>query len=247
LKIYFPTVMLGLLIGGEQVGWFGSAHRIVLALHAFIWMYYFNLYPSISRCTQHTPETLQTLVGKSLQVNSWVAVFIGVTGTIFAKPLIYLVYGPQYTQAAIGFQFLIWLPAFVLISGHYMYILIAYNKQWLELFSAVSGAFVCIVLNLLLIPKFGFIGAAWAVLCSEAFIWTMYYYFVRREVALVRFSPHLVKPLVVGGIMAAVIHLAPTPNLIVSWGVAITLYGIGLLIFQPSMISDIRTLIFGNR
>jgi O-antigen/teichoic acid export membrane protein len=247
LKIYLPTVMLGLLIGGEQVGWFGSAHRIVLALHAFVWMYYFNLYPSISRCSQQTPETLQMLAGKSIQLNSWAAVFVGVTGTIFANPLMYYVYGQQYTEAATGFQVLIWLISFALISGHYMYILIAYNKQWLELLSAILGAIVSIILNLTLISKFGFVGAAWAVLCSELFIWGLNYFFVRREITVIRFAPHLIKPVAAGAIMVAVLRILPSNNLWLSCGVAILLYTAGLFILQPSMISDARSLLSGSR
>jgi len=247
LKIYLPIVMLGLLIGGEQVGWFGSAHRIVLALHAFVWMYYFNLYPSISRCSQQTPEALQTLVGKSIQLNAWAAVFIGATGTLFADQLVHFVYGAQYAEAVIGFQFLVWLLAFALISGHYMYILIAYNRQWLELLSAICGGVVSILLNLLLIPKYGFIGAALAVLCSELFIWSLNYYFVSREIAHIRFLPHLIKPITAGVVMVLVLKLMPWNNFWLSCCVALVLYGAGLFTLQPNMMHDIRALIVQNR
>ena len=247
LKIYLPTVMLGLLIGGEQVGWFGAIHRIVIALHAFVWMYYFNIYPSISRCTQQTPDTLQKLVGKSLQVNCWAAVFITSTGILFASQLISIVYGPQYAEAAIGFKFLIWLLTFALISGHYMYILIAYNKQWLELISAICGALVSIILNVLLIPRFGFIGATWAVLGSEIFIWTLNYYFVRREVAHIPFVRHLIKPVITGLVMTTMILMVPNINFFVMGVFAMLLYGLGILILQPDIINDVRFLISGKR
>jgi O-antigen/teichoic acid export membrane protein len=246
LKIYLPTIMLGLLIGGKEVGWFGAGHRIVIALHTFVWMYYFNLYPSISRCTQQTPETLQRLMGKSLQVTSWTAVFIGATGMFLAKPIINFVYGSQYGETVIGFQVLIWLVSLTLISGHYMYMLIAYNRQWLELFSAICGAIVSIFSNLLLISHYGLVGAAWAVLCSETFIWGLNYYFVRREIAHIPFWGHLIRPLAVGGIMVAALQLMPPTNFWVMASVAVILYGFGLSILQPNMINDVRRLIIGH-
>jgi O-antigen/teichoic acid export membrane protein len=233
LRAYLPIIMLGLMVGGDAVG--------------FVWMYFFNIYPSISRCTQQAPDALQRLIGKSIQVNSWAAIFVGAMGTIFAKPMISIVYGPQYAEAAIGFQFLIWLVAFILISGHYMYILIAFDKQWFELFSAVCGASAIIVLNLLLIPKYGYIGAAWAILCSEVLTWILNYYFVHRKIALIHFIPHLIKPMVVGLIMVTVVKLLPFSNLGIMGGIAVLLYGIGILVLQPNLISDVRMLILGSK
>ena len=40
VKIYFATILLGFVIGGEELGWFAAAHRIVIALHAFVWLYF---------------------------------------------------------------------------------------------------------------------------------------------------------------------------------------------------------------
>jgi O-antigen/teichoic acid export membrane protein len=67
-KIYFATVWLGLVVGGAEVGWFGAAHRLVVALHAFVWLYFFNLLPSLARATQEPPGPLQALLQRS---SSW--------------------------------------------------------------------------------------------------------------------------------------------------------------------------------
>jgi O-antigen/teichoic acid export membrane protein len=247
LKIYLPTIMLGLLIGGKDVGWFGAGYRIVLALHAFVWMYYFNIFPSISRYTKQSPESLQSFVGRSLQLTSWLGIFIGIMGTLFAGPIISLVYGPQYSETALGFQYLIWLISFTLVSGHFMYILIAFNRQWLELLSASCGAVISVVLNLLLIPRYGFLGAAWTVLVAEAFVWALYYYFVRREVTDIRFWKHLAKPLASGAIIIVGFHIIPLANSWILGSVCTVGYGLSILAFQPKMLSDFRSLFLGNR
>ena len=242
-KVYLPIIMLGLLVGGQEVGWFGAAHRIVIALHTFVWMYFFNIYPSISRCSQQPPAALQHLIGKSLQVTSWSAVFIAVTGIILGKPLITLVYGSQYGEGIIVFQILIWLVAFTLISSHYMYILIAYNRQWIELLTAVCGAAVSIILNLLLIPNYGLLGAAYALLATEATIWGLNYYIVRRQIAPIPFWNHLTKPIIAGTFMALLILILPQANLVTLALSATLLYGLGMFILQPTLINDIRVLL----
>jgi O-antigen/teichoic acid export membrane protein len=216
LKIYLPTIMLGLLIGGEEVGWFGASHRIIVALHGFVWMYYFNLYPSISRCANEKVQSLNALTGKSLEVTAWSAVFVGTFGTVAAEPF-------------------------------YMYVLIAYNRQWLELSSAVMGAAASIVLNFVLIRRYGFIGAAWAVICAEALIWGLNYFFVRREVLHIRFLKYLPKPLAAGLITAAALLVVPSKNLCIIAVAGVLLYGTMIFILQPALINDVRMMIANIR
>ena len=180
------------------------------------------------------------MMAKSLRLTCWSAVFIGVSGSFFAEPLINFVYGSQYGETVLCFQVLIWLVSLAVISGHYMYILIAYNRQWLELFSATCGGIVSIFMNYLLISNYGFIGAAWAVLCSEAFIWSLNYYFVRHEISIIQLWRHLPKPVISGGVMAAVLFLMPGDSLLLKASTAIITYGIGLFILQPGLLNGIK-------
>jgi O-antigen/teichoic acid export membrane protein len=209
-------------------------------------MYFFNLYPSISRCTQQPPEALHQLIGKSLEVTSWSAVFIGVIGTLLAEPLLNFVYGSQYREATLTFQVLIWLVASTLLSSHYMYTLIAYSKQWLELLSAVLGALINIVLNYVLILQLGFVGAAFAVLLSESCIWILNYYFVRRRIASLPFARYLIKPVIAGVTTAALFLVIPPFHFVIVGVAALIVYGLGMLILQPSIISEVRILIARN-
>ena len=68
LKVYFATILLGLLYDGSAVAWFGGAHRIVLALHAFVWLYFFNLLPAIARCSKGPTATLRRLLSSSMRI-----------------------------------------------------------------------------------------------------------------------------------------------------------------------------------
>src|SRR5262249_22877456 len=59
---YFPTVLLGVLAPRQQVGWFTASHRIVMGLHTFVWLYFFNMLPSISRCVAEPKSRLCSLI-----------------------------------------------------------------------------------------------------------------------------------------------------------------------------------------
>jgi O-antigen/teichoic acid export membrane protein len=247
LRIYLPTVLLGLLVGGEQVGWFGGAHRIVISIHTFVWMYFFNLYPSLSRSTNQSVQDLEKLVGKSLQLVLWPAVFLSVTGTLLGEQIMGFVYGSSYIEAARSFEILIWLIFVVLISGHFMYILIAYNRQWLELLSACCGAFLSLLLCLLLIPFHGFLGAALAVICSEIVILVVSFLFVSRVIIAISFWRHIIRPSIAGISVAVFSHFMPEAGLWVTIGVSVFVFGAGLFLLQPGFLGDLRIVLPAER
>jgi O-antigen/teichoic acid export membrane protein len=156
-------------------------------------------------------------------------------------------YGSQYDAATGAFQALIWLVAFTLLSSHYMYTLIAYSKQWLELLSAIFGAVINIVLNYVFILHMGFIGAAFGVLLSEASIWALNYYFVQHQITSVPFVNHLIRPIIAGTVMVILISLVLPLHFIIAGIAALLMYGAGMVILQPSIIGEVRVLIAGNR
>jgi O-antigen/teichoic acid export membrane protein len=241
VKIYFATVVLGLVIAGPEVGWFGAAHRLVIALHAFVWLYFFNLLPSIARSSQGSLDGLHRLMRPSLQVTAWAAVFLGIVGTALAEPIITLIYGPQYQESVAVFRVLIWLIPLTLISGHYRYTLIGYNEQRLEFFSSAGGAVLVVLLNLFLIPTFGFRGAAWALVISEAFILGLAYVLVRRSITHIPMWSHIYRPLIAGAILIGALYLLPPINVWAMGGAAVLVYGLALSIMQPRLFADVRS------
>jgi len=247
LKMYFATILLGILAVGSEVGWFGAAHRIVISLHTFVWLYFFNLLPSIARCSQGPLEALRRLMQTSIQITAWSAIFLGIVGTAFADPIITLVYGSQYQESVMAFQVLIWLIPLAMMSGHYRFSLIAYDRQGWEFLSAACGAGLNVVLNLLLIPTYGLLGAAWALVASEVLIWILAYHFVRSTITQIPIWPHVWRPLVGGTALAGALYLLPPINIWIAGSSAVLVYGLVLSIIQPKLLADARSLLVRNR
>jgi O-antigen/teichoic acid export membrane protein len=246
VKIYAATVLLGATAGGSEVGWFSAAHRLVISAHTFVWLYFFNLLPSLARCSQGSLVALHSLMRRSIQVSACVALFLGVVATAFAEPVIALVYGPQYHQAVAVLRVLIWLIPLALISGHYHYTLVAYDKQQLQFLSMACGAGANVLLNLVLIPTYGGAGAAWALIASEALAWGVAYYFVRRTIAHIPAWRHVYRPLLAGAALAGILYLLPPLNLWMAGGSAIVVYGLILSIVQPRMLSEVRSVLISK-
>jgi O-antigen/teichoic acid export membrane protein len=213
----------------------------VISAHTFVWLYFFNLLPSLARCSQGPLVALHSLMHRSIQVTAWAALFLGVVATAFAGPIISLLYGPQYREAAAILRVLIWLIPLALISGHYHYALVAYDKQQLQFLSMACGAGVNVLLNLFLVPAYGGAGAACALIASEAFAWGVAYYFVRRTIAPIPAWRNICRPLLAGAALAGVLYLLPPLNLWMAGGSAILVYSLILAIVYPKMLSEVRS------
>jgi O-antigen/teichoic acid export membrane protein len=226
---------LGLFIESNVVGWFSAAHRPVMTLHTFIWLYFFNLLPSMSRCSNLPKAHIQQLLRSSMRITTWFGVFAGTAGMILAGPMISLVYGEHYSQAATTLKILVWVLPIALLSGHYRYVLIAFNRQRDEFFSSAYAAATSIVLGFILIPKYSTHGAAITLLAAAVVNLIVAYNFVQQRIGRIAFWPHISKPVIAGFAMAAGFFiLLPLHKWLAGVG-GIMLFCFVLILLQPEV------------
>jgi O-antigen/teichoic acid export membrane protein len=237
---YSATVILGFLIGGPAVGYFGASHRPVMAIHTFVWLHFYNLLPSISQSMQRGTDHLRGLLDRTLMMAAWGAFLIGSCGTILARPLILLIYGPEYAGAVSIFQILIWVLAALLISGHFSYALIGWNLQRFHMVSFLAATIVSLLISFLLIPRFHAIGAAFAVLGGILAKGVLAWYFVNKRIGRVPLFRHLWRPFIPGALSMILLKLLPDLNPFLMATAAIALFAFFLSISQPDLFSRLR-------
>ncbi len=85
---------------------------------------------------------------------------IGFAAAFFPGEIITLVFGRQYAAAATALQFLIWSGITAFICSFFAYTLIISGRQRFWLVSVFCALVVLIAVEVTLIPKIGFLGAA---------------------------------------------------------------------------------------
>jgi PST family polysaccharide transporter len=179
---YFCTVLLGLFYSDWTLGWFGASHRALMALHTFVWLYFFNLLPSISRCVGLPREHLLGLMDKSVRLTAWAGLFTAAVLCVLARSLLRIIYGWFYADAGETFAILVWMLPVAMISGHHRYILIAYKRQKELLYCTAISAVVAVILGITLVPLFDGRGAAFALLIANTVNLVLVYFSVRKRV-----------------------------------------------------------------
>ena len=192
---YFCTVLLGFLFTDFSLGWFGASHRVLMALHTFVYLYFFNLLPSMSRCVLLPKEKLLELMDRSVRFAAWTGLFAAGLLTAVAPQLLTAVYGPSFKGASHSFVILVWMLPVAMLSGHHRYILIAYSCQKRLLYCTSLSAAAAVVLGFALVPLYNGPGAAWAVLIANIINFALVYVSVRQLIVEVPVHRQLTMPL----------------------------------------------------
>ncbi|HEX8967624.1 MAG TPA: polysaccharide biosynthesis C-terminal domain-containing protein, partial [Chloroflexota bacterium] len=137
-----------------------------------------------------------------LQVGLPLAVGIG----LLSEPIVAIVGGRDYLpDSAIALAILICYLPLSYVNGLTQYVLIAANRQRL-----LTGAFVAALIfnvgaNVALIPRFGFVGAAWVTVASEVVLLIPFQLAVNRVIQGVSVFGEARRPLLATLLMAPVV------------------------------------------
>lgn len=162
-------VMLGKMIEDKsQVGIYSAAVRI-----AEMWTFVPNsiittFKPIIMKYKGENKENEYTLnLQRLYDISSVICIAFAIAITICSKLIIFILYGKEFLQAAPILCILVWGIWFgVLGNVHYVW-LTCENKGKYSLFYSGVGSISNIIINFILIPKYGMYGAAVATLASQ--------------------------------------------------------------------------------
>lgn len=165
---YSPSVMLGWFAPGRmfEVAWMAAAVRIVMALHTFVWLYFFNLIPNLSKEIHEGLAGWRDLLARSMSSSTWAACLLALGGTFFAPIIVATIYGPNYAAAVLPFQIAIWMIPVAWFSGHFRFSLIASGHQRLEFLASAVAGLVTVCGAYAAAPRYGASGAAVALLAG---------------------------------------------------------------------------------
>jgi O-antigen/teichoic acid export membrane protein len=152
--------------GTEQVAWVAASVRIVLALHTFVFLYFFNLLPNLARELAGGLNGWRDVMSRSIATSVWPAALVAVGGTLIAPVMMPLVFGAPYVSAVRPFQIAIWMIPLAWFSGHFRFSLIAAGQQRWEFAVSAATGLVTVAAGLLLGRAYGAVGAAAALVAG---------------------------------------------------------------------------------
>ncbi len=175
------NVMLGFITNDYQVGIYHASVRIKSVLTAMVTSLGAVLLPRVSNYLKNNQKSnFYNVLKKSFSFTCMTGISLVIYFFVFARESILLLSGAQYLDSVIPMRILIILivvTGFSNILG--MQILIPSNCENKYMIAVMLGACSDLVLNALLIPNFGAVGAAIATLFAELMQFFVQIFFVR--------------------------------------------------------------------
>jgi PST family polysaccharide transporter len=159
-------VMIGEMLGEKSVGIYSVAVTLSEAWYFIPGIIVSSAFPAIIAAKKIDERLYVNRLQQLYDLLSALAFMIAVVMTFASQNVIYYLYGERFIKASIVLTIHIWSGLFFFpgnVRGHF---LVIENKQYLALWYRTVGAVLNVILNLLLIPKYGVAGAAWATLIS---------------------------------------------------------------------------------
>ena len=211
------------LAGAFSVGIYSASLKYLDGLNIIPSTFTFAIFPLMSRYAKREGEGLLRSYVLSVRLLLMVSLPLALTITALAEPLIYVLGGAEFLNvpdtvtllgreisyrggSALALQVIIWSIPIGFVNSVTQYVLIAVNQQRYLTRAFILGVVFNVVGNLLVIPRFDYIGAAIVTILSEFSLLIPFYWSVRRHVGRVNWLDLLWRPVVALGAMAGAIY-----------------------------------------
>ena len=181
LTIWSAVTILGVRTTSAAVGQFGVAQRLTLLAGGFSTLYFYGYVPLAARAALQGGRAITRLVRRSTALTALATVPFALGATLFAAPVVRVVFGPGYEGAAPVLRILAWTIPVSVFAGHFRHTLISLRQTRVDAIAVAIGAITTVVLNLALTGPLGLIGGAVAMVTGETALMIAAIVFVARR------------------------------------------------------------------
>lgn len=161
-------IMIKMMIDDAAVGFYSSAVMCANATNFIFFALIDSARPIILEAKRHDQRTYEERIALLYSVIIYLSLIQSVVMTLFAKPIVHILYGAAYEPSISVLRVLVWYTAFSYIGSARNVWILAEGKHKQLWKINLCGALINILLNGLLIPVYGMTGAAVASLVTQA-------------------------------------------------------------------------------
>jgi len=224
--IYFKidTVMLSIMKDSTAVGIYGAPYKILEILITIPSIFMGSVFPLISKYIKEGDNRFQESFKTSFDFMLIIAVPLVVGIYLLAKPIVNLILGPEFIASTLVLQYLIFAVLIIFLGTIMGNFVVAANLQkklvWIYLFSV----FFNITGNLILIPRYSYIGSSITTIATEFLVCSCAYVIVYKNLKLVPRMSIVLKVLFAAAVMGIFLYYLNSLNLLLLISVGTIIY-----------------------
>jgi O-antigen/teichoic acid export membrane protein len=229
LFFQLDQVLLEQWRGPLEVGWYAAPVRVLEGLTLVPRILGYALIPTMAALYPRSPDAVTALYARGSKYLLVTGLPIAAFGALESGPFVRFLFGDAYAPSALAARVLIPAAAFMFLSNFGETALACVNRWGTIVAVSTACLALNVALNLAWIPRYGYVGAAWATLATEAA------YFAAGAAALSRFGHRIgwlglaARPLAATAVFALALVVARGLPLLWASALASLAYGIATL------------------
>ena len=194
------------MAGARQASAYAAAYKVVDGAGVVSSSFTLALFPRLARDATERSEQLARAYRLGLRLLLQVGIPLAVGTALLAEPVAALVGGSGFLpDSAVALAILIWFLPLSYASGLTQYVLIAVGRQRFLTVAFLVAFVFNLGANLALIPRYGYVGAAWVTVLSELVLMVPFQWALRSAVPGVSVARESGKAILAAAVMAPVV------------------------------------------
>jgi len=245
-------LLLSFLKGDAYVGWYNASAMLIWRSKFIAAAICGAIFPVMSRLSTkaNSFDEVQKVYQHGLLILFIIALPAAIGVNMLADEVIFLIYDKNFVNSIIVLKIMAFTIPMMYLSLHMQNALFTFSKEKLVTKMIAFYTLVNIVFNLILIPKFGCLGASISMVISQSFNFFLNIYYVRTVLKMRSFNVRFLKIAISGIIMGIAMYLSIATNLFISILIGFLSYFVALLgtrALPPDVIAQVRKMIFQNK
>jgi len=239
--IYYKisTLLLSFIQGDAATGWFNAAYAMAVSLAFLPAAFMGALFPVLSRLHVSSHDLAKRIYRESFRYMIILGLPVAFGTTVLADKVIDIVYGAQFYNSAAVMRIAIWSVALLFFNYVLSTTLTSINLQRVVTYATGICVAVNIVLNLLVIPTFSYIGASYVMVATELTTFSICFYYTSKSLCFIRVHRLVFKPLIASLVMAVIAYYLRPINIFIIVGVAVWVYFATLIALRAFTKEDV--------
>ena len=184
--LYFrlDIVMLKMMREAEIVGWYSAAYKLIEVFTIFPSAIVMVFFPSLVKSHHKNVFEFKKIIFSALTVLFSAGIILAISLSALSENIIMIIFGKLFLPSVIVLQILSWALFLIFINYLLSHVLISVGKEGYYASALIIITLLNFGLNLLLIPKYGHVGAGWATLISEIILMVLYGFAIKKTMSL---------------------------------------------------------------
>lgn len=246
LSYKVDTVLLQYFFGDAATGWYNAAYNVIFMLTTLSHSLNLAIYPSL--CRQHAaePQRVASLYGQALKYLFLSSLPLAVGIAVLGDKFVRFIYTPQFDPSILPLRILIWVLPLMFLTEMFGNVALVYDQERKVVRALLISTAFNVALNLLVIPRYGVVGASVVTVLTELVLLGQYTWILRTDLKTVDRVNTFLKPGLAAVVMGIVLLATRAVGVLVNVAVGAVVYAgmlVGMGVLGRQEIDFVRDLV----